>query len=99
MTTAVFLLLGMAILTLLVDNKATRWANAGVGLFYGLFTALELVSQLAASGFTAPVLLYLMLAVITLLIAGLSFSAARKLAHGPSAGEGEPIESRGKAMV
>ena len=70
-----------------------------MGLFYGLFTALEMFSQLAATGFTAPVLLYLMLAVITLLIAGLSISAARKLAHGPSAGEGEPIESPGKALV
>jgi hypothetical protein len=99
MTTAVFILLGMAVLTLLADNRATRWANAGVGLFYGLFTAFEMVSQLAATGFTAPVLLYLMLAGITLLIAGLSISAARKSASGPTVGAPEHIESRGKAAV
>ena len=32
MATAVFLAQGMAAVTLLVENRASRWANVGVGL-------------------------------------------------------------------
>ena len=78
MATGVFLLLGMALLNLLVDTRAVRWANVGVGLFYGAFTAFDLAGQLADGGFSAAVLLYLMLAAITFLIAGLSVAELRR---------------------
>jgi hypothetical protein len=97
MATAVFLLMVMAILTLLVDNRATRWANVGVGLFYGAFTAFEMVGQLADGGFSAAVLLYLMLAGIVFLIAGLSFAELRTPTPQPSAAAPETSEHREKA--
>lgn len=98
MATAVFLALGMAVVTLLVDNRASRWANVGVGLFFGAFTAFEMASQLVDSGFTAAVLLYLMLAAITFLIAGLSFAELRTPAP-RSTTVAEPTELRDTAGV
>ena len=97
MATAVFLLMVMAILTLLVDNRATRWANVGVGLFYGAFTTFEMAGQLADGGFSAAVLLYMMLAGIVFLIAGLSFAELRRPTPQPSAAPLETIEHREKA--
>ena len=96
MATAVFLLMVMAILTLLVDNRATLWANVGVGLFYGVFTAFETVSQLADGGFSAAVLLYMMLAGIVFLIARLSFAELRTPTPQPTAATPETSEHREK---
>ncbi len=85
--------LAMAVVNLLAHNRAVQWANAVLGVVYGTFTSLELVGLLAGEGFVAVVPLYLSVAAIGFLIAGLSIGELRKPATG-AAPAGEAAEHR-----
>lgn len=91
--------LALAVMTLLIDNRVTRYANLVAGLLVGAWGILEMVTHLVDEAFNASMLVSIGTILIALLIAGLSASALRQKAPERTARTHEVIEQQKKPTV
>lgn len=88
----------LAVMTLLVDTRVTRYTNLLAGLFVGAWGILEMATHLVDEAFNASMLVSIGTILIGFLIAGLSGAALRREPAGSSARTHEAIEQPRAAL-
>jgi hypothetical protein len=90
--------LALAVMTLQIDNRVTRYTNLVAGLLVGAWGIVEMVTHLADGGFNASMLVSAATILIAFLIAGLSAAALRRGASERTARTHEVIEHQAKPL-
>jgi hypothetical protein len=91
--------LALAVMTLQIDKRVTRYTNLVAGLLAGAWGIVEMATHLAEEAFNASMLVSMATILIAFLIAGLSAAALRREASGRSARTHEAIEPQAKAPL
>lgn len=90
----------LAVMTLQLDNRVTRYINLVAGLLIGVWTYVDLGSTLADRGeVNASMLVSVATSLIAFLIAGLSAAALRRDAPQRTARTHEVIEAKDQAAL
>jgi hypothetical protein len=88
--------LALAVMTLQIDNRVTRYTNLVAGLLAGAWGILEMATHLAEEAFNASMLVSAATILIAFLIAGLSAAALRRKVPERTAQTHEVIEPQQK---
>ncbi len=91
--------LGLAVMTLQLDNRGTRYVNLIAGLLIGAWGIVEMVGHLVDGEFNASVLVSVAATLIAFLIAGLSVAELRKPVPPPTATAVEQTKLRETTTV
>jgi len=70
--------LGLAVTSLLLDNRVTRYTNLIAGLLLGAWGLVDLAAHVAGDGFNPGMLISVAASLIAFLIAGLSVGQLRR---------------------